>query len=414
MINVIQYKNKELHLDNIALGQLSTNKPTPFYLYSFDQIKGNVQMVNEVFEGLNYHISFATKSNNNLYLLEELKNMNIGIDIVSKGEFEAAKLVGFHNDEVIVNGNGKTLDFLTELVDFSPKAINIDSKEEIERLEKIVASKQKEVSVAIRINPDVDPVTHPYISTGLKKNKFGIDMDTAKVLIEKYNSHPYIKIKGLHLHIGSQLLSVSPYEDAYQKTHEFIMSLKDHGLEFINIGGGWGIDYEKNGNSFPLDEYKERVIPILKNINLEIILELGRFIIGNAGVLVSRVEYVKETPYKTFVVVDASMASLIRPSLYNGYHHMYAQFENEKVDKVDVVGPLCETGDRLAEDRVINIPNHDELLAICDAGAYGYSMSSNYNFSFKPAEYLLKDGEMKLIRPREDFNQLVKYYSTEK
>ncbi|TCQ00562.1 diaminopimelate decarboxylase [Serpentinicella alkaliphila] len=411
---MIQYKNKELHLDNISVGQLSKDKATPFYLYSFDQIKKNVKMVQEVFEGVNYHISFATKSNNNLYLLEELKNMNIGVDIVSKGEFEAAKLVGFHNDEVIVNGNGKTLEFLSELVDFQPKAINIDSKEEIERLEQIVNTRQKEVSVAIRINPDVDPVTHPYISTGLKKNKFGIDMDSAKGIIEKYNSHPYIKIKGLHLHIGSQLLSVSPYEDAYQKTHEFMLSLKEHGLEFVNIGGGWGIDYEKNGNSFPLDEYKDRVIPILKNINLEIILELGRFIIGNAGVLVSKVEYVKETPYKTFVVTDASMASLIRPSLYNGYHHMYPQFEGDNTEKVDVVGPLCETGDRLAEDRDLSIPNHDDLLVICDAGAYGYSMSSNYNFSFRPAEYLLKDGEIKEIRPREDINDLVKYYKVNK
>lgn len=410
---MIQYKNKELQIDSIDLEQLSKNKPTPFYLYSYDQIKSNVKKVEEVFEGLNYHISFATKANNNLYLLEELKSMNIGVDIVSKGEFEAAKLVGFNNKEVIVNGNGKTKDFLEELVDFNPKAINIDSKEEIERLEQIVLANQREVSVAIRINPDVDPVTHPYISTGLKKNKFGIDMDTAKELIEKYNSHRFIKIKGLHIHIGSQLLSVSPYEDAYQKSYEFISSLKDHGLEFINIGGGWGIDYEKNGNDFPLDEYKERVIPILKNINLEVILELGRFIIGNAGVLVSKVEYIKETPYKTFVVTDASMASLIRPSLYNGYHHMYPQFEKEEIDKVDVVGPLCETGDRLAEDRSLGVPNHNDLLVICDAGAYGYSMSSNYNFSFKPAEYLLKNGEAKLIRPREEIGDLVKYYKSE-
>lgn len=411
---MIQYKDKELHLENIPLGQLAKDKATPFYLYSFDQIERNVLKIREVFNGLNYHISFATKANNNLYLLEELKNMNIGIDIVSKGEFEAAKLVGFHNDEVIVNGNGKTLAFLEELVDYNPRAINIDSKEELQRLEKIIAKKETEVSVAIRINPDVDPVTHPYISTGLKKNKFGIDMDTAKELIEKYHSHPFINIKGLHLHIGSQLLSVSPYEDAYEKSHEFILSLKEHKLEFINIGGGWGIDYEKNGNSFPLDEYKERVIPILKKMDLEIILELGRFIAGDAGVIVSNVEYVKKTPYKTFVVTDASMASLIRPSLYNGYHHMFTQFENENKDTVDVVGPLCETGDRLAEDRVLGIPKHDELLLICDTGAYGYSMSSNYNFTYRPAEYLLKNGQLKLIRPQEEISQLVKYYNKEK
>ncbi|MDR5658340.1 diaminopimelate decarboxylase [Serpentinicella sp. ANB-PHB4] len=407
---MIQYKNNELHVENSPLRDIAQGKPTPFYLYSYEQIKRNLSKVEDTFKGMDYHISFATKSNNNLFLLEELKKMGVGIDIVSKGELEAAKLVNFHNNEVIVNGNGKTRGFLSEVVDFNPRALNVDSQEEIDRLEKIALEKDKEITVALRINPDVDPVTHPYISTGLKKNKFGIDLDSAKQIIKKYLNHQYIKIKGLHVHIGSQLLSISPYEDAYEKCYEFIESLDDHQLEFINVGGGWGIDYEKNGVDFPLDEYKERVIPILKKINLHVILELGRFLIGNAGVLVGNVEYVKESPYKKFVVTDASMASLIRPSLYNGYHHIFTQYNSEHEESVDVVGPLCETGDRLAEERMINLPQNGDLLVICDAGAYGYSMCSNYNFSFKPAEYLLKNNEIKLIRPQEELKQLVDYY----
>lgn len=408
---MIQYENGELAIEGVSLQALAQNRPTPFYLYSFNKITENIQKVKDVLSGLPYHISFAGKANNNLYLLEHLKNIGVGIDIVSKGELEAVKVVGFSSDSVIVNGNGKTTELLKELVEFGPRAINIDSNEEMKRLELILEGSQKEIDVALRINPDVDPITHPYISTGLKKNKFGMDLDMASKLIEKYIDHKNIHIKGLHLHIGSQILSVAPYEDAFEKVYEFLQGLKRHNLSFINIGGGWGLDYEKSGKEFSLEEYKERVVPILKRFNLDIILELGRYLIGNAGVLVGKIEYVKKTPYKTFVVTDASMADLIRPSLYHGYHYIYPQYDRGLAKAVDIVGPLCETGDRFAEDRTIKLPLEGDFICICDTGAYGYSMSSNYNFSLRPAEYLLKDGTIEEIRPREEWREITYYYT---
>ncbi len=408
---MISYRDNQLYLEDIAVEEIVKGRQTPFYLYSLSQIKENIEKVHWAFEGLDYHISFAAKANNNLYLLEELKNLGVGIDIVSSGEFEACKRVGFQPSHVIVNGNGKTKSFLRNLVDYQPRAVNIDSLEELERLEELVNDCEESIVVALRINPDVDPITHPYISTGLKKNKFGMAMETAEIIIHKYFNHPFIKIEGLHLHIGSQLLYISPYEDAYNKVKEFINGLKNHQLKFINIGGGWGIDYTKDGAEFPLQEYKERVIPILKEFNMEIILELGRFIIGNAGVLVGSIEYIKETPHKTFIVSDASMADLIRPSLYNGYHHIYPQYNTGEEGIFDIVGPVCETGDRFAEDRRLNRPEKGELIVIGDVGAYGHVMSSNYNFSLRPAEYLLKNNRIEVVRPREDFQKATAYYN---
>ncbi len=407
---MISYENNQLTIEGIPLEKITKGRPTPFYLYSWNQIQANIQSVKSVFEGMNYHISFAAKANNNLYLLALLKQAGIGIDIVSKGEFEACKRIDFDPKEVIVNGNGKTKELLEELVAYGPKAINVDSKEELGRLAEVVAEMEKEVTVALRVNPDVDPITHPYISTGLKKNKFGMDLATAAKMIKAYHGHPYITIEGLHLHIGSQLLQVGPYEDAYAKVYEFVNGLQVHSLSFINVGGGWGIDYMRDGSEFPIRAYQERVIPILKKLNMEIILELGRFIIGNAGVLIGTVEYVKETSFKTFVVTDASMADLIRPSLYEGYHHIYPQYDTGEERIYDIVGPLCETGDRFAEDRRLRSPKKNQYLTVCDVGAYGHSMSSNYNFSLRPAEYLIINGKIKEIRPREEFESITSYY----
>ena len=411
---MIEYTNNLLYVGDLSLREIAKDKPTPFYLYSLEQMKSNIEKINDTFEGLDFHISFAAKANNNLYILETLKDLGVGIDIVSKGEFEAARRVGFNNDNVVVNGNAKSEAFLREMLDFQPRGLNIDSLEEIERLEVLCREVDKGIKVALRVNPDVDPITHPYISTGLKKNKFGMDLESAAAVIKKYYNHPYIQINGLHLHIGSQLLYISPYEDAYSKVYEFVSSLEAHNLTYINIGGGWGIDYHKQGHEFPLDEYKEKVIPILKKFNMELILEMGRYIIGNSGMIVSRVEYIKKTPYKTFLVTDASMADLIRPSLYDGYHHIYPETQEGEEQPFDVVGPICETGDRFAEDRIMSMPKVGEYIAICDTGAYGFAMSSNYNFTFRPAEYIIKGKELIEIRPREDFDSITKYYKAGK
>ncbi|KAB3529065.1 diaminopimelate decarboxylase [Alkaliphilus serpentinus] len=407
---MLEYINHQLTVEGIPLEEITKGRPTPFYLYSWRQIERNIERIESVFEGLNYHISFAAKANNNLHLIKGLKDLGVGIDVVSLGEFYSAKRVGYNPHNVIVNGNGKSLDFLREMLVYQPRALNIDSWEELERLVELAEAEKKEITVALRVNPDVDPITHPYISTGLKKSKFGMDLDMAKKLIGIYYKHPYIKIEGLHLHIGSQILKVSPYEDAYSKVDNFIKGLEEHQLTFMNIGGGWGIDYYKDGNEFPLEEYKKKVIPILKQMNMEIILELGRFIVGNAGMLVGQVEYIKKTPHKTFVVTDASMADLIRPSLYNSYHHIYPQFNQGQEKEFDIVGPICETGDRFAEGRSLKSPMPGDYIVIADTGAYGRVMSSNYNFSLRSAEYLVKDQEVVEIRPREDFEEITSYF----
>ena len=407
---MIQYTNNLLYVEDLSLKEIAKDKPTPFYLYSLDQMRNNIEKINKTFDGLDFHISFAAKANNNLYILEGLKDMGVGIDIVSKGEFEAAKKVGFSNDYVVVNGNAKSEAFLKEMLEFQPRGLNIDSIEEIERLESICRESGRGIKVALRVNPDVDPITHPYISTGLKKNKFGMDLELAADVIKKYHNHEFIQINGLHLHIGSQLLYISPYEDAYGKVYEFINSLEAHNLTYINIGGGWGIDYHKQGHEFPLEEYKEKVIPILKKFNMELILEMGRYIIGNAGMLVGKVEYIKRTPFKTFIVTDASMADLIRPSLYDGYHHIFPDTQEGEEQPFDIVGPICETGDRFAEDRIMTMPTVGQYIAICDTGAYGFAMSSNYNFTFRPAEFIIKGKELTEIRPREEFEEIIAYY----
>jgi diaminopimelate decarboxylase len=408
---MFNYRDRQLTIENIGLDEVVDQRSTPFYIYSWDKIVENISVVKDVFKGIDHHISFAAKSNNNLNLLRELKNQGLGIDVVSEGELMAAELIGFNNKDIIVNGNGKTNSFLEQLVSFEPMAINIDSKDELERLEKICNRLQKSVVVALRVNPDVDPLTHPYISTGLKQNKFGMEMEIARELIEKYHNHVYIKVKGLHVHIGSQLLKIEPYMDAFTKIKEFVDSLQCHDFEFLNIGGGWGIDYQRDGQGFPVNRYVNYVLPILKSFNLKIILELGRFIVGNSGALIGRVEYIKRTPYKNFVVTDASMASLLRPTLYSSYHHIYNQYESEDKIVADVVGPLCESGDKIASDRMLDLPKEQECIAVCDAGAYGFSMSSNYNFSIRPAEYLIKDGKIVLIRPRENISNLTSYFN---
>jgi diaminopimelate decarboxylase len=256
----------------------------------------------------------------------------------------------------------------------------------------------------LRVNPDVDPHTHPYISTGLKENKFGVQMDTARAILLSDNG----LITGLHTHIGSNIYDIGAYQEAF----ETLLDLKKDfsRLNFINIGGGWGIDYEKNGKHIDLDAYTEHVLPILKQFDCPVMMEIGRFILGPSGVLLSKVLYKKVTEFKTFVVCDANMANMIRPALYNAYHHVKPLHVNSSDDEItaDIVGGLCETGDRIAVNRDIEDVSTGDLLAILDTGAYGYSMASNYNAESRPAEILISDDECRLIRKRETVKDLLK------
>ncbi len=373
---------------------------TPLYLYDARIIRERITQVHEVLDGIEHEIFFAFKANSNLHILNFLKRMGLGADVVSPFEYQMALKAGFRPDEIIVNGNGKSVQELEYYSCQGVKCVNVDSIQEIKRMPK------SPLSVALRINPDVDAKTHPHISTGLKKNKFGIDLETASSLLKKLPKN--LRLAGLHCHIGSQITSVSPFVEAFESLLNFVR-IENLKLDFLNVGGGWGIDYLHDGNGLDLKSYKEEVLKVLKSFNVPIYFELGRYIIAPAGYLLTKVLEVKETPTKRFVVVDASMASFARPSMYNAYHHVEF-LGSGKLVEADVVGRACESGDTLAKARLVNAPKIGDLGVIFDAGAYGYSMASNYNLFPRPAEVLYDNGEFFLIRKRESFEDMLRHF----
>ncbi len=375
---------------------------TPLYLYDLRGIRKRIEMVERVLKSLEHKVFFAFKSNFNPYLLRFVRELGLGADVVSMNEYKMAKYVGFDTSEIVVNGNGKTVDELKTYAEDEEGCINVDSSGEIWRFPNIP------VRISIRINPDVDAKTHPHISTGLKKNKFGMNVRIASKVIHSLPSN--LKLVGLHCHIGSQITDVSPFVDAFKSLKSFINS-EALNLEFINVGGGWGIDYTHNDKGLNVQDYQEKVIPILKSFGVPIHFELGRFIIGPAGYLITRVMELKPTDLKTFVIVDASMSDLIRPSLYNAYHHIEFFSDGSEII-ADIVGRVCETADTLGKNRKICKPEIGDLGIIYDVGAYGYTMSSNYNLSLRPVEAVFDGKDLKLIKRRETFEDIIKLYES--
>lgn len=386
-------------MDKKKLSKAAKEFGTPLYIYDLREIKRHIHKVQNALEGIEHNILFAFKSNSNVHLLRFVKGLGCGADVVSMNEYKMAKYAGFTPDKIVVNGNGKTKDELRIYLKDKVKYINVDSMEEIEKFPKDLPA-----HIAIRINPDVDAKTHPHISTGLKENKFGVDIRSASNLIHTLPSN--LKLTGLHCHIGSQITNVLPFIDALNSLKLFIEK-EELKLEFLNIGGGWGIDYFHNGTELNVEKYRQKVVPMLKEFGVPIHLELGRFLVGPAGYLVTRVLEVKRTTTKNFVVVDASMSTLLRPALYNAYHHIEFLSDGPKM-LADVVGRVCESGDTLGENRQINAPKTGDLGVIYDAGAYGYSMASNYNLSLKPAEVTFDGESFELIRRRETFKDLTR------
>ncbi|MGC8954473.1 MAG: diaminopimelate decarboxylase [Fervidobacterium sp.] len=371
---------------------------TPIYIYFVEEILKRIEIVNYVFNGINVLPTFACKSNNNPRIIEIFNKHGFGVDIVSLGEYQAAKLANVDDSKIVWNGNGKSkvdMEYLKSRI----KYVNIDSFEEYERwlsIEKLPDS----LEFFLRINPDVDPKTHPHISTGLKENKFGIHVEDIEKILKKGK----LNVVGFHLHIGSQITDVEPFKESIQRVVELS---EKYGFSKINIGGGWGIRY--NDKELDVEEYKKRVVPYLSSFE-QVIIELGRYLIGPAGILVTKVEYVKKTPHKTFIVLDSGMNHLIRYAMYNAYHRIDVldPLESEQ-SVVDVVGPLCESGDILASERILKIPVEGSYVVIQDTGAYGYSMANNYNSMPLPAEVLVsKNNEYKLIRRRENISEIFK------
>lgn len=382
---------------------------TPLYVYSKAKLIENYQNLDQAFQPIPHQICFAVKSNSNLAVLNVLAKQGSGFDIVSGGELQRVLKAGGDASKVVFSGLGKTEQEILMALEVGIACFNVESIPELDRLNRVAKSVNKKAPISLRVNPDVDAQTHPYISTGLKENKFGIAHDVAIETYQYAKGLSHLDIVGIDFHIGSQLLEVQPFVDALLKVEQMIIQLKQIGitLKHIDIGGGLGIQYHQDDKPASPQQYADAVLPILQRIGLKVYLEPGRLISANAGILLTKVDLLKPTQYRNFAIVDAAMNDLIRPALYEAWMDVKAvQPRPDSENKVwDIVGSVCETGDFLAKDRHLALQEND-LLAIMDAGAYGFVMSSNYNTRARAAEVMIDGEQAHLIRQRESIEQL--------
>ena len=403
------YKNGQLHAENVSLSEIAKRHKTPCFVYSKKAIQTKYTEFDLAFTSKQHLICYAVKANSNISILNILAKMGSGFDIVSSGELFRVLKAGGSPDRVIFSGVGKRLDEMKFALEQNIKCFNVESKSELLKLNKVAESMKVSAPVSLRVNPNVDAKTHPYIATGLKENKFGISFELAKDTFRQAAKMSNINLIGIDCHIGSQISELSPFQDALQKLLDLIDELTQLGIQLrhVDIGGGLGITYKDEVLPTPT-QYVNTITNTVNGHDLEIIIEPGRSIIGNAGILLTKVEYLNETPFKNFAVVDAAMNDLIRPSLYNGWHKIkrVKQDSDVKEKTYDIVGPICETGDFIGKDRTLPLTEGD-LLAIFSAGAYGFSMSSNYNSRPRAAEILVDDNQVYEIRERETQEDLI-------
>lgn len=404
------FKNNELYCENIKVSDIAREVPTPFYLYSYGTLLDHYKKIKAAFSAINPLICFSVKSNSNIAVLRALVKGGAGLDIVSGGELYRAKLAGVNPKKIVYAGVGKKRSEIEEAIKFGILFFDVESEEELGEIEKAAAKLKKKVNIAIRINPDVIPKTHKYIATGKGESKFGLDFETVHKIFNSRWKYPNLNICGVQIHIGSQILDAGPFTEAIKKVLEFLKEYKIE-VEYFNIGGGLGIVYSIE-NPQTAKSFAKSIMPLLKKSKLKIILEPGRFISGNSGILVTKVLYTKRTPRKTFVIVDSGMSDLIRPSLYEAYHKIVpvrvAQDSSDTAEKVDVVGPICESGDFLGKDRYLPHMPSGSLVAVMAAGAYGFAMASNYNSRPRGAEVMVKSGKFYIIRKPETHKDLVR------
>ena len=405
-----QYQGDDLYGEDVPVTRIAEGIGTPFYLYSHATLTRHFRVFDEAFQGIPHLICFAMKANANLAILRLFAKMGGGADVVSGGELFRALQAGIPSEKIVFAGVGKTQEEMTYALKSDILMFNVESSQELGLLEEVAASMGTKARVALRVNPDVDPRTHPYIATGLRKSKFGIDISFALGEYETARRLPHIEIIGIHQHIGSQIIEVGPFVDALAKTAELAQELRRLGIEvrYLDVGGGLGITY-KDEEPPPLKEFAQALIGVVKDLGCTLILEPGRVIVGNAGILVTKVLYVKRGPAKTFVVVDAGMNDLIRPAFYGSYHAILPVHQKERGAFVaDVVGPICESGDFLAKDRELPEVEPGELLAVMSAGAYGFTMASNYNARPRAPEVMVKGDRYFVIREREAYEDLIR------
>ena len=420
------YRDGELYCEDTALTGVAKEFGTPLYVYSAGTILDHYRRLDAALAPLDHLICYAVKANSNGAILKLLAETGAGFDIVSGGELFRVLKAGGAAEKCTFAGVGKSREEIEYALDEKVHSFNVESEAELEAIDRIARDKNVRAPIAVRVNPDVDASTHRYISTGKSENKFGVALDRIAAVYEKAARLPNLRIRGLQMHIGSQITAAKPFAEAIAKVAPLVRELKQkHGLEFFSVGGGMGIIYKRalesgsgkwwhdhggEESAFSVADYAAAIVPPLRELGLRVLLEPGRFLVGNAGVLLTRVSYLKQTANKKFVIVDAGMNDLIRPALYQSYHEIVPVLEpaTAELQVVDIVGPVCESGDFFAQDRNLPPVNEGDLVALMSAGAYGFVMASNYNSRPLPAEVLVNGDRSSLIRRRQTMDDLVR------
>ena len=404
----MKYLKKNLYIENVNINKLSNKYITPFYCYSLNSIRENINNLKNKFKKINPLICFAVKSNSNVNLLKEIKKMGCGADVVSMGEMMKALKAGISPNKIVFSGVGKTIEELKFSVSKKVFLINVESESEIEEIEKIAKNKSKIVNIGLRLNPNTNAKTIKEISTGKESNKFGIAEKSIYHLVKFVNKSKYLSLKCLSVHIGSQILDIRPFLKTL-KVLERVIKKSNYKFEFLDLGGGFGIPYKKNSKTFSYRVYSESIKKFLNKHNCKIIFEPGRSIIGNSGILVSKIVYIKKGNKKDFIILDAGMNDFMRPALYKVSHRILPIKKNlrSSTQTYEFVGPICETTDSFLKTKKFQKLNEKDYIAICDVGAYGMSLASNYNVRPKPAEILIFGSKSKVIGSRQKIKDLI-------
>lgn len=404
-----QYRDGKLFAEELSVTKLAEEYGTPLYIYSAATFRRHFEAFDSAFKGLDHLTCYSVKANSNLSVLKMLGEMGAGMDVVSGGELFRALKAGIAPEKIVYSGVGKREHEIREALTAGILMFNVESMAELVKINEVAGDMDKVASISIRINPDVDPKTHPYISTGMKKNKFGLDIEHSLKAYELAKELENIEPVGMDCHIGSQLTSISPFLEALDKLLNFYENLKGMGIEikYLDLGGGLGINYDEEEPPHP-SEFGKALADKLASLPLKVILEPGRVIAGNAGVMITEVVYTKSNPSKDFLIIDGGMNDLIRPSLYGSFHRIGEVEQNGRDTKeYDVVGPICESGDFLARDRELPEVEAGERLVVYSAGAYGFTMASNYNSRPRACELIVDGDTVKVIRKRESYDDLI-------
>jgi diaminopimelate decarboxylase len=408
-MDYFNYRDGTLYAEEVNLTTLAETYGTPSYVYSRATLERHWYAFDRAFKNHHHLVCYAVKANSNLAVLKVLARLGSGFDIVSGGELERVLRAGGLPEKVLFSGVGKTVAEMRRALEVGIRCFNVESEAELQRLNQVAGDMGKRAPVSLRVNPDVDAKTHPYISTGLKENKFGIDIDIATQVYAQAAALPHLQVTGIDCHIGSQLTETTPFVDALQRLIVLVETLRDRGihLQHIDIGGGLGVRYDDEVPPEP-EAYVQALNQVLDNTPLEIIVEPGRAIAANAGILLTQVEYLKNTANKHFAIVDAAMNDLLRPALYNAWQEILPvqPRQDEAVQDYDIVGPVCETGDFIGKNRALALREGD-LLAVRTSGAYGFTMSSNYNSRPRAAELMVDGEHVAVVRRRETVDDLL-------